>query len=128
MDLEIQTRECDLRPEWRQVIEDWVAKLSARFPRMLRLHVRLQRSRHHRHGTDEVHLLANLPGRTVTAAKRGADMVAATHAAFEGLGRGLAALSEKGRRVRGERRPPPGGTPGDAEEEGEPDSGVARSA
>jgi ribosome-associated translation inhibitor RaiA len=119
MDLEIQTRECDLRPEWRGVIEDWVGKLSARFPRILRLHVRLCRSRHHRQGGDEVHVLANLPGRTVTAAKRGPDMVAATHAAFEGLGRELTALSRKRLGARRERRPEiaamPGADPGEEE-------------
>lgn len=119
MDLEIQTRECDLRPEWRQVIEDWVGKISARFPRILHLHVRLRRSRHHRHGTEEVRLLAKLPGRTVTAAKGGADMVAATHAAFEGLGRELSALSEKRLGARRERRSPPDAGGGEEPEETE---------
>jgi ribosome-associated translation inhibitor RaiA len=128
MDLEIQTRECDLRPEWRGVIEEWVGKLSTRFPRILRLHVRLRRSRHHRQGGDEVRVLANLPGRTVTAAKRGADMVAATHAAFEGLGRELAALSEKRLGARRERRPEIAALPATDGGEGEPEGKEARLA
>jgi ribosome-associated translation inhibitor RaiA len=118
MDLEIQTRECNLRPEWREIIEDWVGKLSTRFPRIVRLHVRLGRSRHHRHGTEEVHVLAKLPGRTVTAAKRGSDMAAATHAAFEGLGRELSALNEKRLGARRGRRPEPAGEGAEEEPEG----------
>lgn len=100
MDLEIQTRACSMDPEWRGVIDSWVDRLQWRFRRILRLHVRLQRDRHHRQGTDEVHLLANLPGRTVTAAKRGESMVAAAHAAFEGLERSLDGLDGKRRGAR----------------------------
>jgi hypothetical protein len=73
-------------------------------------------------------VLANLSGRTVTAAKRGADMVAATHAAFEGLGRGLAARSEKRLGARRERAPGRSGARGEGEEEETGERGEAKLA
>lgn len=90
MELEVQTRQIDLDPASRDLIETRAARLSERYPEMLRLHVTLRHGTHHRAGYEEAKLLANLEGTTLFAAKRGARATVALHAAFEALGIALA--------------------------------------
>jgi cold shock CspA family protein len=89
VDLEIQTRRIALDPRWRDVIEEEAARLAERFPELIRLHATLSHAAHHRHGAEEVSIVANVPRRALRAAKRGPLMLEALHAAFDGLAREL---------------------------------------
>jgi ribosomal subunit interface protein len=98
VDLEIQARGIDLDPAWRELIEGAVARLTGRFPELIRIHVTTTHARHHRHGTEKVAVVANLPGATLRAEKQEDDVPAALHAAFAALTRELDAYHrERGR-------------------------------
>lgn len=97
MELEIQTRQIELDPAWRDLIEHQAQRLSARYPEMLRLHVTLRHLPHHRRGTEEVALVANVAGVTLRADKQEEHVHTAIHAAFEALG---AELDRHRQRVR----------------------------
>jgi CspA family cold shock protein len=85
MDLEIQTRSTELDPSWRDLIDRSVARMSERFPEVLRLHVTLRHAPHHRRGSEVVSLLANVEGATLRAEKEEEDAPAALRAAFAAL-------------------------------------------
>lgn len=85
MDVEIQAQHTEVHPRWQEVIERGVAKLRELCNDMLRLHVTLVHSPHHLRGAEEVRLVANVPGETLTARKSAADMGDALHAAFKAL-------------------------------------------
>jgi cold shock CspA family protein len=85
MELELQSRLIDLDPNWRDLIERLSEGLSTRFPEMLRLHVTLGHGRHHRTGSEEVSLLANVKGASLRVSKLEPDVRAAIHAAFAAL-------------------------------------------
>jgi ribosomal subunit interface protein len=90
MDIEIQTQHVVMEPAWRTLIEERLAHLADRYPRMIRVHVTLKHGGHHQHGTEEVDIVATGPGATVRAGKRGEDMREAAHAALDALERQLA--------------------------------------
>ena len=85
MNLEIQTRQLELDPAWRDSIERQAKRLSERYPEMLQLHVTLTHLAHHRQGTEEVALLAAVEGATLRAHKREEHVHTAIHAAFGAL-------------------------------------------
>src|SRR5512144_1719100 len=85
MELEIQTRQIELDPAWRDLVEREAQQLSTRFPEMLRLRVTLTHLPHHRRGTEEVALVANVPRATLRADKREEHVRTAIHAAFQAL-------------------------------------------
>jgi ribosomal subunit interface protein len=85
MELEIQTRSTELDPSWRDLIERSVARLTGRYPEILRLHVTLHHGTHHRVGSEVVSILANVEGATMRAEKEEEDATAALHAAFAAL-------------------------------------------
>lgn len=90
MEVEIETRQVAMQPAWRDLIDDQVARLGGRYPRLIRIEVTLKRGRHLR-GAEEVSIRASVPGRTVRVAKQEEEMAAALHATFEALERKLAA-------------------------------------
>jgi len=99
MELEIQSRYIVLDPDWRDLIERMAGALSRRYPETLRLHVTLRHGKHHRIGTEEVALLANVEGTTLCAAKQESTMRAAVRAAFKALGLELARHHRVRRRI-----------------------------
>jgi cold shock CspA family protein len=98
VDLEIQSRHADVDPLWRNLIERNVEGWAERYPRLLRVHVTLQHGRH-RHGSEQVALVANYPGFTLRVEKRGEAMEDAIHAACLALGRELRRAKETRRRI-----------------------------
>jgi CspA family cold shock protein len=99
MDLEIQTRHIELDPAWRDLIENAAARLAERYPEMLRLHVTLRHGAHHRTGSEEAALVANVEGATLYACKQEERVPAALHAAFQALGMELERHHRERRRV-----------------------------
>ena len=94
MDIEIQTMQIEMQPEWRTLIEERVGRLGARYPELVRVHVTLKHGRHHRVGTEEVDVVANCAGATLRAAKQEEHMRDAVHAALDALERELGAHHE----------------------------------
>jgi len=85
MDLEIQIQHLDLDPTLRDLIERLAGHLAARRPEVLRLHVTVRHGMHHRRGSEEVALVANVEGETLRADKQKEQLRAAVHAAFRAL-------------------------------------------
>lgn len=85
MDLEVQTEHIDLDPAWRDLIERQAARLAARYPEVLRLHVTLRHGGHHQHGLEEAAIVANVEGATLRADKQEEAIRAAIHASFRAI-------------------------------------------
>ncbi len=97
MDVEIQTQHVEMQPEWRALIDDVLARLVARYPDLIRVHVVLRHGRHHEHGLEQVDVVATCPGATLRAAKQEEAMRDAVHAALGALEREVAAHHERRR-------------------------------
>jgi len=89
MDLEIQSQHATVQPTWRQIVEARAGVLADRFPRIVRMHVTFRHGAHHRHGAEEVHVVANLPGETLSVRKDGGDTLDALHEALDAVERAL---------------------------------------
>jgi ribosomal subunit interface protein len=94
MDVEIQAVGCEMQPEWRDLIEERLARLAGRFPELIRVHVTLKHGGHHRLGTEEVDVVANCAGAVLRAAKQEEQVRDAVHAALDALERELVAHHE----------------------------------
>ena len=110
MDVEIQTQHVDMQPEWRALIDERLARLAERYPRLIRVHVTLRHGRHHLRGAEEVAIVATYPGATLRTAKQEEEMRDAVHAALETLERELAAHHEERRHFGKAPGPRPSGT------------------
>jgi ribosomal subunit interface protein len=110
MDVEIQTQHVAMQPEWNALVEERLARLAERYPRLIRVHVTLKRGRHHLRGVDEVDIVATCPGATIRAAKQEDEMRDAVHAALDALERQLAAHHEERRHFAKPPGPRPAGT------------------
>ena len=97
MDIDIETQHVEMRPEWRTLIDERLARLAERFPRLIRVHVTLKHGRHHLGGVEEVDVVATYPGATLRAAKQEEEMRDAVHAALDALERELASHHERQR-------------------------------
>jgi ribosomal subunit interface protein len=91
MDVEMQTQQTAMQAGWSDLIEQRLARLARRHPRLIRVHVTLKHGGHHRGGAEEVDVLASCPGATLRAAKREPRMQDAVHAALDAIERELAA-------------------------------------
>lgn len=94
MDIEIQTVQIEMQPQWRALIEERLARLAARYPELIRVHVTLKHGGHHRLGTEEVDIVANCAGATLRTAKQEEHVRDAVHAALDALERELAGRHE----------------------------------
>jgi ribosomal subunit interface protein len=103
MDVEVQTQHVDMQPGWRTVIDERLARLAERYPRLVRVHVTLKHGGHHLRGLEEVDIVATCPGATIRAAKQKEEMQAAVHAALDALERQLAQHHEEHRHGEGSR-------------------------
>jgi ribosomal subunit interface protein len=97
MDIEIQAQQVVVQPEWRSLIEERLARLAERFPKLIRVHVTFKHGRHHLRGAEEVDIVATCPGATIRAAKQEEEMRDAVHAALDALERQLATHHEQQR-------------------------------
>jgi len=104
MDVEIQTRYVDMQPEWRALIDQRLARLAGRHPKLTRVHVTLKHGRHHLRGVEEVDIVATAAGATVCAAKQEQAMRDAVHAALDVLESRLAAQEDERRHLGRARR------------------------
>jgi len=100
MELEIQTQQIDLDPDWRDLIERLAGRLQTRYPEMLRLHVTVRHGPHHRRGLEEVSLVANVSGVTLRADKQEEQVRTALHSAFDALASELEHHHRERRRAR----------------------------
>lgn len=107
MELEIQTRHVTLDPTWRDLVERSAGRLAIRYPELLRLHVTVRHTPHHRNGAEVVSLLATVEGTTLRAEKLEEDARGAIRAAFAALGTEL----ERHHRRRRHVTKPPGPRP-----------------
>ncbi len=96
-DLEIQTRKIELDPRWRDLIEESAARLAERFPEVIRMHVTLRHTLHHRRGIEEVAIVANVREGTIRVLKERPLTLNALHAAFKTLERELGEHQERRR-------------------------------
>jgi ribosomal subunit interface protein len=96
MDLEIDAKNVEIHPRWRELIERRVARLDGLGATFIRLHVTLNHSTHHMRGDDEVRVLGSLPGRTLHVSKTKPDMGMAIHSAFDALEREIETCQPRG--------------------------------
>lgn len=110
MDIKVQTQHVEMQPAWRAFIDERLARLAERYPRLIRAHLTLKSGRHHRRGAAEVDIVATYPGATLRAAKQEEEMRDALHAALDALERELAAHHEARRHFGKAPGPRPAGT------------------
>ncbi|MGH7231390.1 MAG: cold shock domain-containing protein [Nitrospiraceae bacterium] len=106
MDLQIESRQVSMRPEWRTEIEEHVAGLKAGRRDMTHARVTLSRNEHKK--ADEVAealVVVQIPGRTITARKQDETFRQAIRAAFSAIETELEKYREK--RASHEVRVPP---------------------
>lgn len=72
LDVHIEGRELEILPEWRKKIEEELARLQKHYLNpILHARVELIGTAHHRHGAFEIHLVAAVPGDTITVIRQG---------------------------------------------------------
>lgn len=72
LDIHIEGRNLEILPEWRGKIEEELARLQKHYyGPILHARVDLIGTEHHRLGTFEVHLVAAVPGDTITVTRQG---------------------------------------------------------
>lgn len=72
LDVHIEARNLEILPEWREKIEEELARLQKHYVNpILHARVTLIGTEHHRLGTFEIHLVAGVPGDTITVRRQG---------------------------------------------------------
>ena len=89
-DIHIEGRQVEILPEWRAKIEAELARLQEHYHDPI-LHARVEiiGTSHHRLGAFEVHLIANVPGDTITVSQQGDLVMPLVLEAFDSLDRRL---------------------------------------
>lgn len=88
MDIDVQTEHVRMQPEWRRMIDDWVARCRTQHPEVAGVEVTL----HHGesgHLAEEVTIDATARRRHLRCAGRGAIMSMALHDALDAIEREL---------------------------------------
>jgi len=95
LDIHIEGRQVDILPEWRDKIEEELARLQKHYHDPI-LHARVEiiGTGHHRLGAFEIHLVVSVPGDTITLMRQGAYVLPLIVEAFDVLDRRLHAHSE----------------------------------
>lgn len=72
LDVHIEGRGLEILPEWREKIEEELARLQKHYLNPI-LHARAEiiGTAHHRHGAFEIHLVASVAGDTITVTRQG---------------------------------------------------------
>jgi len=94
-DAHIDGRNLEILPEWREKIEEELARLQKHYHDPI-LHARVEiiGTAHHRLGAFEVHLVVSIPGGTITLVRQGEMVVPLVVEAFDALDRRLAEHSQ----------------------------------
>jgi cold shock CspA family protein len=94
-DIHIDGRNLEILPEWRQKIEEELARLQKHYHDPI-LHARVEiiGTAHHRLGAFEVHLVVSIPGDTITLIRQGGMVMPLVVEAFDALDRRLGEHSE----------------------------------
>jgi cold shock CspA family protein/ribosome-associated translation inhibitor RaiA len=72
LDVHIEGRSLEILPEWREKIEEELARLQKHYVNpILHARVELIGTAHHRHGAFEIRLVAGVPGDTITVTRQG---------------------------------------------------------
>jgi cold shock CspA family protein/ribosome-associated translation inhibitor RaiA len=89
-DVHIEVRNLKILPEWREEIEEELARLQKHYHDPI-LHARVEiiGTAHHRLGAFEVHLVVNVPGDTITLIRQGDMVMPLLVKAFDALDRRL---------------------------------------
>jgi cold shock CspA family protein/ribosome-associated translation inhibitor RaiA len=88
MELQIESRNVEMTPEWQSEIEDRMAQLQASHDNLIHGRVTLTKNLHHRHAANvaEALVVVSLPGRhTITARKQEKTFEEAIRAAFAAM-------------------------------------------
>ena len=88
MELQIESRNIEMMPEWQTEIEDRMAQLQAGHDNLIHGRVALTKNIHHRHAANvaEALVVVSLPGRhTITARKQEKTFEEAIRAAFSAM-------------------------------------------
>jgi cold shock CspA family protein/ribosome-associated translation inhibitor RaiA len=90
-DVRIDGRNLEILPEWREKIEEELARLQKHYHNPI-LHARVEiiGTAHHRLGAFEVHLVVSIPGDTITLMRQGDMVMPLVVEAFDVLDRRLA--------------------------------------
>ncbi len=95
LDIEIEGRNVEILPEWRQKIESELAKMQKHtYEQILRARVTIIGSGRHRLGNFEMNMVATVPGRTITVNRQGEYILPLIVDAFKALDRRLKDYSE----------------------------------
>jgi cold shock CspA family protein/ribosome-associated translation inhibitor RaiA len=94
-DVHIEGRNLVILPEWREKIEEELARLQKHYhDPMLHARVAIIGTGHHRLGAFEVHLVVTVPGDTITLVRQGDMVMPLMVEAFDALDRRLAEHSQ----------------------------------
>ncbi len=95
LDVHIEGRHLEILPEWREKIDEELARLQKHYSAPIqRARVVLIGTGHHRLGAFEVHLVAAIPGQTLTITRQGAMVLPLIVEAFDVLDRRLEEASQ----------------------------------
>lgn len=90
LDVHIEGQHLEILPEWREKIEEELTRVQKHsFAPILHARVALIGTGHHRHGAFEIHLVAALPGATLTVTRQGGQVLPLIVEAFDVLDRRL---------------------------------------
>jgi cold shock CspA family protein len=95
LDMQIEGRNVEILPEWRQKIQNELAKLQKHtYEQILHARVTIIGSGRHRLGNFEMNVVATVPGRTITVNRQGELVLPLIVDAFKALDRRLKDYSE----------------------------------
>jgi len=95
LEIQIEGRNVEILPEWRDKIEAELAKMQKHtYEQILHARVTIVGTGHHRLGNFEMIVVASVPGRTVTVSRRGEFVLPMIVDAFKALDRQLKDYSE----------------------------------
>lgn len=90
MDVRIEGRQVEILPEWREKIEEELARLQKHYrDPILHARVEVMGTAHHHLGAFEIHLVVNVPGDTLTLVRQGDLVLPLIVEAFDALDRRL---------------------------------------
>jgi cold shock CspA family protein len=90
LDIQIEGRQVEILPEWRQKIQGELAKVQKHsYEQILHARVIIIGTGHHRLGNFEMSLVATVPGRTITVNRQGEFVLPLIVDAFKALDRRL---------------------------------------
>jgi cold shock CspA family protein len=95
LEIQIEGRNVEILPEWRQKIENELAKMQKHtYDQILHARVTIIGTGHHRLGSFEMNMVVTVPGRTITVNRQGEFVLPLIVEAFKALDRRIKDYSE----------------------------------